>query len=146
MNLRVMLLHYLMYGIFFNFLSVKAFKNSNKCPCQITRRIMDISVVYISILVTHDGPYFLLVLPSYFTSCSVHTQFASVLRIYRLQMVLGVQAFLNSYFNVLYRSYRVSNEVIDVLYILMYCCTGILFVVLREWCVSYISLFAGNLP
>ena len=33
----------------------------------------------------------------------------------------GVQVFLNfSYFNVLYRSYRVNNKVIDVLYILMY--------------------------
>ena len=67
--------------------------------------------------------------------------------IYRLQMVLGVQAFLNfSYFNVLYKSYRVNNKVIDVLYILMYYYTGILFVVLREGWVSYTSLFAGNLP
>ena len=56
-------------------------------------------------------------------------------------------AFLNfSYFNVLYRSYRVNNKVIDALYILMYYYTGILFVVLREGWVSYTSLFAGNLP
>ena len=47
---------------------------------------------------------------------------------------------------VLYRSYRVNNKVIDLLYILMYYYTGILFVVLREGWVSYISLFAGNLP
>ena len=40
--------------------------------------------------------------------------------IYRLQMALGVWGFLNfSYFNVLYRSYRVNNKVIDLLYILM---------------------------
>ena len=58
----------------------------------------------------------------------------------------GGVAFLNFlYFNVLYRSYRVNNKVIDVLYILMYY-TGILFVVLREGWVSYTSLFAGNLP
>ena len=48
-------------------------------------------------------------------------------------------------FNVLYRSYRVNNKVIDVLYILMYHYIGILFVVLREGWVSYTSLFAGNL-
>ena len=46
---------------------------------------------------------------------------------------------------VLYKSYRVNNKVIDVLYILMYCYTGILFVVLREGWVLYTSLFAGNL-
>ena len=51
-----------------------------------------------------------------------------------------------SYFNVLYRSYQVNNKVIDVLYILMYYHTGILFVVLCEGWVSYTSLFAGNLP
>ena len=49
-------------------------------------------------------------------------------------------------FNVLYGGYRVNNKVIDVLYILMYCYTGILFVVLREGWVLYTSLFAGNLP
>ena len=59
----------------------------------------------------------------------------------------GVGIFVNfSYFNVLYRSYRVNNKVIDVLYILMYYYTGILFVVLREGWVLYTSLFAGNLP
>ena len=59
----------------------------------------------------------------------------------------GGMVFLNfSYFNVLYRSYRVNNKVIDVLYILMYYYTGILLVVLREGWVSYTSLFAGNLP
>ena len=48
-------------------------------------------------------------------------------------MALGVQAFLNfSYFIVLYRSYRLNNKVIDVLCILMYYYTEILFVVLRE--------------
>ena len=47
---------------------------------------------------------------------------------------------------VLYRSYRVNNKVIDVLYILMHYYTGILFVVLREGWVSYTSLFVGNLP
>ena len=47
---------------------------------------------------------------------------------------------------VLYRSYRVNNKVIDVLYILIYYYTGILFVVLREGWVSYTSLFKGNLP
>ena len=53
--------------------------------------------------------------------------------IYWLQMALGVQAFLNfSYFIVLYRSYQLNNKVIDVLYILMYYYTEILFVVLRE--------------
>ena len=52
---------------------------------------------------------------------------------------------LNSYFNVLYKSYRVNNKVIDVLYILMCSYTGILFVVLREGWVSYTSLFAGKL-
>ena len=42
----------------------------------------------------------------------------------------GVGTFLNfSYFNVLYRSYQVNNKVIDVLYILMHCYSGILFVV-----------------
>ena len=49
-------------------------------------------------------------------------------------------------FQCLYRSYRVNNKVIDVLYILMYYYTGISFVVLREGWVSYTSLFAGNLP
>ena len=47
---------------------------------------------------------------------------------------------------VFHRSYRVNNKVIDLLYILMYYYTGTLFVVLREGWVSYISLFAGNLP
>ena len=42
----------------------------------------------------------------------------------------GVGILNFSYFNVLYRSYRVNNKVIDVLCILMYCYTGILFVVL----------------
>ena len=51
-----------------------------------------------------------------------------------------------SYFIVSYRSYRVNNKIIDLLYILMYYYTGILFVVLREGWVSYTSLFAGNLP
>ena len=52
-------------------------------------------------------------------------------------MALGVWAFLNfSYLNVLYRSYRVNNKVIDLLYILMYYYTGILFVVLCEGWVS----------
>ena len=58
----------------------------------------------------------------------------------------GVRILNFSYFNVLYRSYRVNNKVINVLYILMYYYTGILFVVLREGWVSYTSLFAGNLP
>ena len=80
----------------------------------------------------------------YFVFCTHSIWFRNI---YRLQMALGVQAFLNfSYFNVLYRSYRVNNKVIDVLYILMYYCTGILLVVLREGWVSYTSLFAGNLP
>ena len=56
---------------------------------------------------------------------------------------VGILNFL--YFNVLYRSYQVNNKVINVLYILMYYYTGILFVVLREGWVSYTSLFAGNL-
>ena len=46
--------------------------------------------------------------------------------------------------NVLYRSYRVNNKVINVLYILIYYYTGILFVVLREGWVSYTSSFVGN--
>ena len=50
-----------------------------------------------------------------------------------------------SYFNVLYKSYQVNNKVIDVLYILVYHYTGMLFVVLREGWVSYTSLFVGNL-
>ena len=58
----------------------------------------------------------------------------------------GVGILNFSYFNVLYRSYRVNNKVIDILYILMYYYTGILFVVLREGWISYASLFAGNLP
>ena len=58
----------------------------------------------------------------------------------------GVGILNFSYFNDLYRSYRVNNTVIDVLYILMYYYTGILFVVLREGWVLYTSLFAGNLP
>ena len=37
-------------------------------------------------------------------------------------------------------------KVINVLYILMYCYTRSLFVVLREGWVSYTNLFAGNLP
>ena len=49
-------------------------------------------------------------------------------------------------FHCLYKSYRVNNRVIDLLYILIYYYTGILFVVLREGWVLYISLFAGNLP
>ena len=36
--------------------------------------------------------------------------------------------------------------VIGVLYILMYCYTGILFVVLCEGWVLYTNVFAGNLP
>ena len=47
--------------------------------------------------------------------------------------------------SILYRSYRVNNKVIDVPYILMYCYTGILFVVSHEGLVSYTNLFAGNL-
>ena len=58
----------------------------------------------------------------------------------------GVGIFELLVFQCLYRSYRVNNKVIDVLYILMYYYTGILFVVLREGWVSYTSLFAGNLP
>ena len=57
---------------------------------------------------------------------------------------VGILNFL--YFNVLYRSYRVNNKVIDVLCILMYCYTRILFVGLRKGWVSYKSVFAGNLP
>ena len=49
-------------------------------------------------------------------------------------------------FQCLDRSYRVNNTVINVLYILIYYYTGILFVVLREGWVSYTSLFARNLP
>ena len=41
----------------------------------------------------------------------------------------GVGILNFSYFNVLYKSYRVNNQVIDVLCILIYCYTGILFVV-----------------
>ena len=37
----------------------------------------------------------------------------------------GVGILNFSYFNVLYRSYRVNNKVIDVLHILMYYYTGI---------------------
>ena len=44
-----------------------------------------------------------------------------------------------SFFTVLYRSYRVKNKVIDVLYILTYYYIGILFVVLREGWVLYTS-------
>ena len=44
----------------------------------------------------------------------------------------GVGIFDFSYFNVLYRSYRVNSKVIDVLYIFKYYYTGILLVVLRE--------------
>ena len=40
---------------------------------------------------------------------------------------VGILSF--SYFNVLYRSYQVNNKAINVLYILMYCYTVILFVV-----------------
>ena len=58
----------------------------------------------------------------------------------------GVGIFELFVFQCLYRSYRVNNKVIDVLYILMYYYTGILFVVLREGWVSYTSLFSGNLP
>ena len=72
----------------------------------------------------NNGPYSLFVCAS-FISCSIHARFASVLSI---------------------ESYWVNNKVIDVLYILMYYYTGILFVVLREGWVLYTSLFAGNLP
>ena len=65
----------------------------------------------------------------YFVFC---THSICFLTTYQLQMMLGVKAFLNTYFNVLYRSYRVNNKVIDVLYTLMYYYTGILVVVLRE--------------
>ena len=58
----------------------------------------------------------------------------------------GVGILNFSYFIVLYRSYRVNNKVIDVLYILMYYYIGILFVMLHEGWVLYTSLFAGNLP
>ena len=58
----------------------------------------------------------------------------------------GVGILNFSYFNVLYRSYPVNNTVIDVLHILMYYYTGILFVVLCKGWISYTSLFAGNLP
>ena len=58
----------------------------------------------------------------------------------------GIGIFEFSYFNVLYRSYRVNNTVIDVLYILMYYCIGILLVVLCKGWISYASLFAGSLP
>ena len=44
----------------------------------------------------------------------------------------GVGIFELFVFHVLYRSYRVNNKVIDVLYNLMYYYTGILFVVLLE--------------
>ena len=44
----------------------------------------------------------------------------------------GVGIFELLIFHCLYRSYRVNNKVIDVLYILMYYYTGILFVVLHE--------------
>ena len=47
---------------------------------------------------------------------------------------------------VFHRSYRVNNKVIDVLYILMYYYIGILFVVLREGCVSYTSLLICRKP
>ena len=41
----------------------------------------------------------------------------------------GVGIFNFSYFSVLYRRYQVNNKVINILYILMYWYTGILFVV-----------------
>ena len=56
----------------------------------------------------------------------------------------GVGILNFSYFNVLYRSYRVNNKAINLLYILMYYFSGILFLVLREGWVSYTSLFAGT--
>ena len=58
---------------------------------------------------------------------------------------VGIFELLVFFFQCLYRSYRVNNKVIDVLYILMYYYTGILLVVLREGWVSYTTLFAGNL-
>ena len=78
----------------------------------------------------------------YFVFCARSICFLTT---YQLQMMLGVKAFLNTYFNVLYRSYRVNNKVIDVLYTLMYYYTGILVVVLCEGWVLYTGLFAGNL-
>ena len=56
---------------------------------------------------------------------------------------VGIIEFL--LFQCLYTSYGVNNKVIDVLYILMYCYTGILFAVLCKGWVSYTNLFAGNL-
>ena len=92
----------------------------------------------------HNGPYSLLIRASFYFVFRSHSIFLRT--IYQLQMALGVWHFWNfSYFNVLYKSYRVNNKVIDVPYILMYCYTGILFVVLCEWWVSYTNLFAGNL-
>ena len=87
-----------------------------------------------------NGPYSLFVCASYFISCSIHARFASVTFI-DCKWHWGCRHFLNfSYFYVLYRSYQVNNKVIDVLYILMYYYTGILFVVLREGWVSYTRL------
>ena len=57
----------------------------------------------------------------------------------------GVGIFEFLLFQCLYTSYGVNNKVINVLYILMYCYTGILFAVLCKGWVSYTNLFAGNL-
>ena len=101
----------------------------------------------------YNEPYSLLIRASYFISFSVHARFTSVLLIdckwrwWCRSRCRYLRVSLNSsYFNVLHRSYRVNNKVIDVLYILLYYYTGILFVVLRKGWVSYTSLFAGNLP
>ena len=103
------------------------------------------TVCIFTLYMYNNGPYSLFVCASYFISCSVHARFTSVTFIdYKWHWGM---AFLNfSCFNVLYRSYRVNTKVIDVLYILMYYYTGILFVVLCEGWVSYTRLFAGNLP
>ena len=60
----------------------------------------------------------------------------------------GVGILNFSYFNVLYRSYRVNNKVIDVLYILLYMHyhTGILFVVLREGSAGFVHKFICRKP
>ena len=99
------------------------------------------------LILGYNGSYSLPVCASYFISCSVHTRFASVLDYLSIENGAGaVGIFGLLVFNVLYRSYQVNNKEFDVLYILMYYYTGILFVVLREGWVSYTSLFAGNLP
>ena len=64
---------------------------------------------------------------------------------YYLLIANGTGGVEFSYFNALHKSYQVNNKVIDILYILMYYYSGIMFAVLHKGWVLYTSLFTGNL-